>query len=175
MFELIDVSLCLFWVLKSTYRRLAGYLFKKSVSSKLVQYYKSPIKKNPFLHFSCMFEDFCGLMHIFFIHVLLLLKVNVLYGFGFLFFIKKWIFVDLGWCLSLCLLILSLSIIFFIILGFVKPICRARVSKMAQLALKVGDNNSDSPCLSNIISFWLWPRTSCYNDYSSLLFFFILL
>lgn len=39
-------------------------------------------------------------------------------------------------------------------LGFyvLKPICRARASKMAQFALKVGDidNNSNSPCLSNL-------------------------
>jgi len=40
------------------------------------------------------------------------------------------------------------GILFF--LGFVKPICRARVSKMAQLALKVGNTNSNSPCLSNL-------------------------
>jgi len=38
----------------------------------------------------------------------------------------------------------------FFFLGFVKPICRARVSKMAQLALKVGNTNSNSPCLSNL-------------------------
>lgn len=57
-------------------------------------------------------------------------------------------FLDLGFCLSLCLMALSLWNFFF--LGFVKPICRARVSKMAQLALKVGDTNSNSPCLSNL-------------------------
>lgn len=44
-----------------------------------------------------------------------------------------------------------ISLDFFIVfLGFVKPICRARVSKMAQLALKVGNTNSNSPCLSNL-------------------------
>lgn len=45
---------------------------------------------------------------------------------------------------------ISLDFFYCFFLGFVKPICRARVSKMAQLALKVGNTNSNSPCLSNL-------------------------
>lgn len=63
-------------------------------------------------------------------------------------------------------------IVFF--LGFVKPICRARVSKMAQLALKVGDTNSNSPCLSNLDFILIMASNKLLHWLFFSLFFFIL-
>lgn len=94
---------------------------------------------------------------------------------GLRFFIRNecfWIWVFA--CLYVCWLYLFgfFFIVFF--LGFVKPICRARVSKMAQLALKVGDTNSNSPCLSNLDFILIMASNKLLHWLFFSLFFFIL-
>jgi len=69
---------------------------------------------------------------------------------------------------------LDFFLLFFFFLGFVKPICRARVSKMAQLALKVGDTNSNSPCLSNLDFILIMASNKLLHWLFFSLFFFIL-
>jgi len=69
---------------------------------------------------------------------------------------------------------ISLDFFYCFYLGFVKPICRARMSKMAQLALKVGDTNSNSPCLSNLDFILIMASNKLLHWLFFSLFFFIL-